>query len=64
VFPAEQAAAFQANDLQVIEKGAPMEFEELALRKTGRTRVLSTSFPSWTPKEKYDAIGGVAIDIN
>src|SRR6267378_1874273 len=63
VFPAEQAAAFQANDLQVIEKGAPMEFEELALQEDGPHMSIVHKFPLLDTKGKIYAIGGVAIDI-
>ena len=63
VFAAEQAAAFQANDLRVIEKGASMEFEELAQQEGGPHTNIVHKFPLLDTEGKIYAIGGVATDI-
>jgi PAS domain S-box-containing protein len=63
VFPAEQAAAFQANDLRVIQTGVPMEFEEVALQADGLHTSIVHKFPLLDDEGKIYAIGGIATDI-
>ena len=45
LFSAEQAAAFQANDRQVLQTGVPMEFEETALEEDGQHTSIVHKFP-------------------
>jgi PAS domain S-box-containing protein len=63
VFPAEQAAAFQANDLRVIQTGVPMEFEEVALQPDGLHTSIVHKFPLLDDEGKIYAIGVIAADI-
>lgn len=46
VFPQKQAAAFQANDRQVLEAGVPMEFEEVALMASRASRRALAGIPT------------------
>ncbi len=63
VFPAEQAAVFQANDLRVIQTGVPMEFEEVTLQDDRPHASIVHKFPLLDAAGKVYAIGGTAIDI-
>jgi PAS domain S-box-containing protein len=63
IFSSEQAAAFRANDLQVIESRAPMEFEELAVREDGPHTSIVHKFPLKDSQGHVYAVGGVATDI-
>jgi PAS domain S-box-containing protein len=63
VFPAEQAAVFQANDLLVIQTGVPMEFEEVTLQDDGPHASIVHKFPLLDAIGKVYAIGGTATDI-
>src|SRR5215467_14970743 len=63
LFSAEQAAAFQANDRQVLEAGVPMEFEEVALQEDGQHTSIVHKFPLFNAKGEIYAIGGIATDI-
>ena len=63
VFPPEQAAVFQANDLRVIQTGVAMEFEEVTLLDDGPHASIFHKFPLLDPAGKVYAIGGTAIDI-
>src|SRR6202166_1221360 len=63
VFPQEQAASFQANDLQVLQAGLPMEFEEVALHDDGPHTSLVHKFPLLDGEGEVYAIGGIATDI-
>jgi PAS domain S-box-containing protein len=63
IFPAEQAAAFRANDLKVLEAGAPMEFEEVALHDDGPHTSLVVKFPLLNAQGRCYALCGIATDI-
>ena len=63
VFPAEQAAAFRANDLRVLRMSAPMEFEEVARQKDGPHTSIVHKFPLFDAEGKVCAIAGIATDI-
>ena len=45
VFPSEQAAAFRSNDLQVLQAGVPLQFEEVALHEDGPHTSIVHKFP-------------------
>ena len=63
LFSAEQAAAFQAGDRQVLQSGQPMKFEDVARNDDGlHTRILE-KFPLFDAEQKIYAIGGVVTDI-
>jgi PAS domain S-box-containing protein len=63
IFPAGQAATFRANDLQVIESGAPVEFEEVAMHEDGPHTAIVHKFPLKDWNGNVYAIGGIATDI-
>src|SRR5215467_16324331 len=63
LFSAEQAAAFQANDREVLEAGVPMEFEEVALQEDGQHTSIVQKFPLFDADGKIYAIGGIVTDI-
>jgi len=63
LFSAEQAAAFQANDRQVLQAGVPMEFEETALEEDGQHTSIVHKFPLFSAEGRIYAIGGIVTDI-
>ena len=63
IFSAEQAAAFQDNDRQVLEAGVPMDFEEVALQEDGQHTSIVQKFPLFNTMGEIYAIGGIATDI-
>jgi PAS domain S-box-containing protein len=63
VFPPEQAAAFRANDLKVLEAGAPLEFEEVALHDDGPHTSIVFKFPLSKRDGKPYALCGITTDI-
>jgi PAS domain S-box-containing protein len=63
IFPAAQADAFCANDLQVLQADAALEFEEIALHKDGPHTSIVTKFPLRDTRGKVYAICGIVTDI-
>jgi len=63
LFPAEQAAVFRANDRLVVQSGAPMAFEEVALHSDGRHTSIVVKFPLRDAAGDIYAVGGIATDI-
>jgi PAS domain S-box-containing protein len=63
IFSPEQAAAFLANDRQVLEAGVPMEFEEVAVQEDGPHTNIVQKFPMFNTEGKIYAIGGIVTDI-
>ena len=63
IFPAEQAAVFQASDRQVLEAGIPMEFEEVAQQEDGQHISIVHKFPLFDSEGEIYAVGGVVTDI-
>ena len=63
VFPAEQAAAFRANDCKVLQAGVPLEFEEVALYYDGPHTSIVSKFPLYGGDGKPYAICGITTDI-
>jgi len=63
LFSAEQAAAFQANDGQVLQAGVPIEFEETALEADGQHTSIVHKFPLFSADGEIYAIGGIVTDI-
>jgi len=63
LFSAEQAAAFQANDRQVLQAGVPMEFEETTLEEDGQHTSIVHKFPLFSAEGEIYAIGGIVTDI-
>jgi PAS domain S-box-containing protein len=63
IFPAEQAAAYQANDRKVVLAGCPLQFEEVALHDDGPHTSIVFKFPLRTGDGHPYAIGGITTDI-
>jgi len=63
VFPSEQAAAFRANDLEVLRAGVPMEFEEIAVHADGPHTSIVQKFPLFDAHREIYAMGGIVTDI-
>ncbi len=63
IFPQEQAAAFHANDIQVLEAAAPLKFEEVALHEDGPHISVVCKFPLFDEAKKLYALGGIVTDI-
>ena len=63
IFPPEQAAAFRANDLQVLQAGVPMEFEEATLQDDGPHTSIVQKFPLINTNGQVYATGSIVTDI-
>jgi len=63
LFSAEQAAAFQTNDRQVLQAGVPIEFEETALEEDGQHTSIVHKFPLFSAEGEIYAVGGIVTDI-
>lgn len=63
IFPLEMAQSFEANDLQVFQKGTPLEFEEVTLQEDGPHTSIVHKFPLRGERGDIYAIGGLATDI-
>ena len=63
LFPKHIADDFRANDLRVMEAGAPLEFEESAPRDDGIHTYISSKFPMHDADRKVYAVCGIATDI-
>jgi PAS domain S-box-containing protein len=63
LFAAEQASTFEANDLEVLEAGVPIEFEEVAQHEDGPHTGIVHKFPLFDVAGKIYAIGGIVTDI-
>jgi PAS domain S-box-containing protein len=63
LFSAEQAAAFQSVDRQVLETGQLMKFEDVARYEDGLHTRIVQKFPLRNAEGEIYAIGGVVTDI-
>ncbi|MGA2924116.1 MAG: PAS domain S-box protein [Candidatus Sulfotelmatobacter sp.] len=63
LFSAEQAAAFQAVDRQVLQTGLLMRFEDVALYEDGPHTRIVQKFPLFSAEGEICAIGGAVTDI-
>ncbi len=63
LFSAEQAAAFQAVDRQVLESGQPVKLEDVALYEDGPHTRIVQKFPLFNSEGEIYAIGGAVTDI-
>ena len=63
LFSAEQAAAFQAVDRQVLQTGSLVKFEDVALYEDGPHARIVQKFPLFNTEGEIYAIGGVVTDI-
>jgi len=63
IFPPEQATAFRANDLKVLEAGRSLQFEEVALHDDGPHTSIVSKFPLRRLDGTPYAICGITTDI-
>jgi len=63
LFSAEQAAAFQAVDRQVLQSASTVKIEDLALYEDGLHARIVQKFPLFNPEGQICSIGGVVTDI-
>ena len=63
LFSPAQAAWLSANDLKVVETGAPVQFDAIDRRGGGVHTSIMTKFPLYDAEGKLYAVGGVATDI-
>lgn len=63
LFAPTQAAAFRTNDRKVLDAGAPLEFEEVALHDDGLHTSIVFKFPLCDGEGRPYAIGGITTDI-
>jgi PAS domain S-box-containing protein len=63
LFEPDQAAAFSANDREVLARGAPLEFEETAHYTDGPRTSMVSKFPVRDAAGQTLGIGGIATDI-
>jgi PAS domain S-box-containing protein len=63
VFPAEMAARFRTNDIEVLTTGQPSRFEEVAPHDDGPHTYISLKVPLRDPKTGTVYLGGISTDI-
>jgi len=63
LFPREIADAFSANDRQVLERKAPVEYDEIAPHRDGIHHYISIKFPLCDDTDSPYAICGISTDI-
>jgi len=63
IFPPEEAAAYRANDLEVLKAGRSLQFEEAALHDDGFHRNIVWKFPLRRLDGTPYAICGIVTDI-
>ncbi|MCB1086297.1 MAG: PAS domain S-box protein [Verrucomicrobiae bacterium] len=63
IFPTEMASVFWENDLEVLNAGIPLQFEEQAPHDDGPHTYLSVKFPIKDENGNPEAICGIATDI-
>jgi PAS domain S-box-containing protein len=63
IFPPEQAAAFRANDLKVLQAGVALEFEEVARHQDELHTSIVSKFPLRNTEGKVYALCGIVTDI-
>lgn len=63
LFPREIADAFSANDRQVLERKAPVEYDEIAPHQDGPHDYLSIKFPLYDETGTPYAVCGISTDI-
>lgn len=60
---AEIGELYRRNDRLVLERNAPLEFEETALQDDGVHTYISIKFPLYTAAGEVYAVGGISTDI-
>jgi len=64
LFPREMAAAFRANDQEVLRAGRPLQLEEIAPHDDGPHTYISTKFPLRDSDGSIYALCGISTDIS
>jgi PAS domain S-box-containing protein len=64
LFPRQTAEILRANDRMVLERGKPLELEEVVTREDGPHTYLATKFPLLAADGTVYAVGGIATDIS
>jgi PAS domain S-box-containing protein len=63
IFPPDQAAVFHRSDLDVLQTGVPLEFEEVSIHNDGPHTSIVQKFPLFDTSGKIYAICGFVMDI-
>ncbi len=63
IFPKDKADAFRASDLEILEKGAPMELEEVARHNDVDHTYITVKFPLYSASGNIEAVCGISTDI-
>jgi PAS domain S-box-containing protein len=63
LFPHHMADAFRANDRQVLARGGPLEFDEVAPLEDGPHTYISIKFPLLDAAGRIYAVCGISTDI-
>jgi len=63
IFPPKLAAAYRANDLQVLESGIPMVFDEFDIHDDGPHASIVVKFPLFDGDAKPYAVAGIVTDV-
>jgi PAS domain S-box-containing protein len=63
IFPKDTADTFRANDVTVLERNTPMEFEEYAPHSDGPRTAISVKFPLYDHTGRPYATCGISSDI-
>ncbi len=61
--PQDMADVYRANDVRVLESGAPLQIEETALQDDGIHTVISVKFPMYDADGIPCGVGGISTDI-
>jgi len=64
LIPKEDADESRKNDLQIMQTGLPMQFEETASLSDGMHTVISNKFPLYNEKSELIGVCGVSTDIS
>jgi diguanylate cyclase (GGDEF)-like protein/PAS domain S-box-containing protein len=63
IFPKDAADAFRANDLDIIKRKSPIEFEEVVPHDDGNHTYISVKFPLYDTSGMVYAVCGISTDI-
>jgi PAS domain S-box-containing protein len=63
IFPKEIAEALRANDLEVLQTGAPLEREEVVPQDDGQHTYISIKFPLYSSQGIPNVVCGISTDI-
>jgi PAS domain S-box-containing protein len=63
LFPPEMANAFRKNDLRALDRGAPIQMEEIAPHHDGPHTYITVKYPITDTNGRHAAICGISTDI-